>query len=135
MEHGYAKLARGPGSVAAVLHDDSEPRASRLAEIRRGRGIFVASPRIVQELTELTSFVEDMKVLGRIPTVRVLSREFVPVEPSVAEKLTIPAGTTAVHRLYQRSRIPLSALQLLHGRLTCLLFEFCLEPLQRYRSS
>jgi GntR family transcriptional regulator len=52
-----------------------------LVEIRRGRGTFVASPRIVQELTELTGFVEDMKVLGRIPTARVLSREVIPAEP------------------------------------------------------
>ena len=38
-----------------------------LVEIRRGRGTFVASPRIVQELTELTGFVEDMRVLVGSP--------------------------------------------------------------------
>ena len=63
-----------------------------LVEIRRGRGTFVASPRIVQELTELTGFVEDMRVLGRIPTARVLSREVVSAAPLVAEKLACPCG-------------------------------------------
>ena len=63
-----------------------------MVQIRRGRGTFVASPRIVQELTELTGFGEDMRVLGRIPTARVLSREFVSAHPLVAEKL---AGVAA----------------------------------------
>jgi GntR family transcriptional regulator len=81
-----------------------------LVEIRRGRGTFVASPKIVQELTELTGFVEDMKVLGRIPTARVLSRELVPADPSVAEKLTIPPGTTVVQirRVRLSDGLPLS---------------------------
>jgi GntR family transcriptional regulator len=67
-----------------------------LVEIRRGRGTFVASPKMVQELTELTGFVEDMRVLGRTPTARVLSGEVVPAAPRVAEKLAVPAGTTVV---------------------------------------
>jgi DNA-binding GntR family transcriptional regulator len=46
-----------------------------LVEIRRGRGTFVASPRLVQELTELTGFVEDMRVLGRTPIACVLGRQ------------------------------------------------------------
>jgi GntR family transcriptional regulator len=81
-----------------------------LVEIRRGRGTFVASPRIVQELTELTGFVEDMKVLGRIPTARVLSREVIPAEPPVAEKLAVPAGTTVVQirRVRLSDGVPLS---------------------------
>ena len=36
-----------------------------LVEVRRGKGTFVSQPRIMQELTELTGFVEDMQVLGR----------------------------------------------------------------------
>ena len=56
-------------------------------EIRRGRGTFVASPRIVQELSELTGFVEDMRVLGRIPTARVFSCEVMPAPLLVAGKL------------------------------------------------
>src|SRR5580693_1764896 len=45
-----------------------------LVEIRRGRGTFVAAPRMVQDLTELTGFVEDMRLLGRTPTARVIGR-------------------------------------------------------------
>jgi GntR family transcriptional regulator len=33
----------------------------RLVEIQRGKGTFVTLPRITQELTELTGFVEDME--------------------------------------------------------------------------
>jgi GntR family transcriptional regulator len=81
-----------------------------LVEIRRGRGTFVASPGIVQELTELTGFVEDMKVLGRIPTARVLSREIVTADPSVAERLMIPTGTAVVQirRVRLSDGVPLS---------------------------
>ena len=81
-----------------------------LVEIRRGRGTFVASPRIVQELTELTGFVEDMKVLGRIPTARVLSRELLPAEPFVAKKLAVASGATVVRirRVRLSDGVPLS---------------------------
>src|SRR3954469_8427418 len=43
-----------------------------LVEIRRGKGTFVAEPRITQELTELTGFVEDMQILGHHASARVL---------------------------------------------------------------
>ena len=35
-----------------------------LVEIRRGKGTFVAAPKLTQELTELSGFVEDMHALG-----------------------------------------------------------------------
>src|SRR5882757_3374151 len=35
-----------------------------LVEVRRGKGTFVTQPKITQELTELTGFVEDMRALG-----------------------------------------------------------------------
>jgi GntR family transcriptional regulator len=81
-----------------------------LLEIRRGRGTFVKSPRMVQELTKLTSFVEDSRVLGRAPTVRVLAREIIPAEPFVAEKLAVPVGTTVVRicRVHLSDGVPLS---------------------------
>ena len=81
-----------------------------LVEIRRGRGTFVASPRIVQELTELTGFVEDMRVLGLTPTARVLSREIVSAAPLVAEKLGLPSGATVIkiQRVRLSDGVPLS---------------------------
>jgi GntR family transcriptional regulator len=81
-----------------------------LVEIRRGRGTFVASPRMIQELTELTGFVEDMQVLGRIPTARVISRDVVPADRLVADKLAIAAGTPVVQirRVRLSDGVPLS---------------------------
>ncbi len=81
-----------------------------LVEIRRGRGTFVASPRMVQDLTELTGFVEDMRVLGRTPAARVLSREVIPAAPLVAERLAVPAGTMVVQirRVRLSDGVPLS---------------------------
>ena len=43
-----------------------------LIEVRRGKGTFVTQPKITQELTELTGFVEGMQALGRTPTARLL---------------------------------------------------------------
>lgn len=52
-----------PGAGSSRIHG--------LVEIRRGKGTFVSQPKITQELTELTDltgFVEDMRLLGRNPT-------------------------------------------------------------------
>ena len=45
-----------------------------LVEIHRGKGTFIVAPKIAQELTELTGFVEDMYALGRKPTARVTGK-------------------------------------------------------------
>src|SRR5580704_19452195 len=67
-----------------------------LVEIRRGKGTFVAQPRIRQELTELTGFVEDMQVLGRHATARVLDKKLVPASDAVARQLALSLGTAVV---------------------------------------
>jgi GntR family transcriptional regulator len=64
-----------------------------LIEIRRGTGTFVAQPRITQELTELTGFVEDMDALGHAATARLLDRIVVAADADVAEHLAIAVGT------------------------------------------
>jgi GntR family transcriptional regulator len=81
-----------------------------LIDIRRGRGTFVTSPRMVQEITELTGFVEDMRILGRTPTARVLSRAIIPADSRVAEKLAIPPGRDVVQirRVRLSDGVPLS---------------------------
>src|SRR6202008_577796 len=63
-----------------------------LVEIRRGKGTFVTNPKISQELTELTGFVEDMQVLGRHPTAKVLDQQIVPANQLVARRLAVPQG-------------------------------------------
>lgn len=81
-----------------------------LLEIRRGRGTFVASPKIVQELTHLTGFVEDMEALGRRATARLLDHRVVPADPTVARRLAITQGTsvTRIRRVRLADGRPLS---------------------------
>jgi GntR family transcriptional regulator len=65
---------------------------------------------MVQELTELTGFVEDIRVFGRTPTARVLSREVIPAASLVAERLAVAAGTSVVQirRVRLWDGVPLS---------------------------
>src|SRR5580693_5934206 len=67
-----------------------------LIEIRRGKGTFVLQPKITQELTELSGFVEDMQLLGRHASARLLDRQLVAASESVARRLAIAAGTLVV---------------------------------------
>ena len=74
-----------------------------LVEIRRGKGTFVTHPKITQELTELTGFVEDMQALGRHPTAKVLHQQIVAANQVVARRLALPQGTPVVR--IQRVRL------------------------------
>jgi GntR family transcriptional regulator len=74
-----------------------------LIEIRRGKGTFVLGPKITQELTELSGFVEDMQSLGRNASARLLDEQTVPASESVARRLAIAAGTRVVR--IQRVRL------------------------------
>lgn len=74
-----------------------------LIEIRRGKGTFVLQPKITQELTELSGFVEDMLSLGRHPSARLLDKQIVPASDSVARQLGVAAGTMVVR--IQRVRL------------------------------
>src|SRR5260370_11654562 len=67
-----------------------------LVEVRRGKGTFVTQPKITQELTELTGFVEDMQALGRTPTARLLDKRIVAADETVAHHLALPSGTLVV---------------------------------------
>jgi len=81
-----------------------------LVEIRRGKGTFVAAPRITQELTELSGFVEDMHALGRKPTARVLGKEIVTADATVASHLALTKGERVVriHRVRLADGVPIS---------------------------
>jgi GntR family transcriptional regulator len=67
-----------------------------LVEVRRGKGTFVTQPRITQELTELTGFVEDMQVLGRSATARLLDKRVLAADQIVAHHLALAPGTLVV---------------------------------------
>jgi GntR family transcriptional regulator len=81
-----------------------------LVEIRRGKGTFVTRPKITQELTELTGFVEDMQALGHHATARVLDQQLLAATDAVARQLELPPGTPVVRiqRVRLADDIPLS---------------------------
>ena len=81
-----------------------------LVEIRRGKGTFVAAPKITQELTELSGFVEDMHALGRKPTARVIGKEIVTADVTVASQLALTKGERVdrIRRVRLADGIPLS---------------------------
>ena len=81
-----------------------------LVEIRRGKGTFVAAPKITQELTELSGFVEDMHAVGRKPTARVLGREIVTADATVASRLALTKGERVVRirRVRLANGVPIS---------------------------
>ncbi|MCK1492183.1 GntR family transcriptional regulator [Bradyrhizobium sp. 180] len=75
--------------------------ARGLVEIRRGIGTFVSDPKIRQELTELSGFVEDMVALGRKPTARLLDQRPVAADNTVAQHLGLAPGT----KVYRIKRV------------------------------
>ena len=81
-----------------------------LVEIRRGKGTFVAAPKITQDLKELSGFVEDMHALGRKPTARVIGKEIVTADATVASHLGLTKGERVVRirRVRLADGIPLS---------------------------
>src|SRR5258707_11899936 len=81
-----------------------------LVEIRRGKGTFVAAPKMTQELTELSGFVEDMHALGRKPTARVISKEVVTADTTVASHLALTKGERVIRirRVRLADGVPLS---------------------------
>jgi GntR family transcriptional regulator len=81
-----------------------------LVEIRRGKGTFVGRPKLTQELTELTGFVEDMETNGRVASARVLGKQVVAASEPVARNLDVTPGAAVVQILRVRlaNDIPLS---------------------------
>lgn len=81
-----------------------------VVEIQRGRGTFVLAPRISQELTKLTGFVEDMMAHGRRASAKVLSRSEVAANATVAQHLGISKGTRVVRieRVRMADSVPMS---------------------------
>lgn len=81
-----------------------------LVEIRRGKGTFVAEPKITQDLKELSGFVEDMHALGRKPTARVIGKEIMSADATVAHQLALTRGERVVRirRVRLADGVPLS---------------------------
>ena len=85
--------------------------ASRgLIEIRRGTGTFVTEPKVTQDLSALTGFVEDMHLLGRKPTARVVDAAIVVANNSVARHLALKTGqrVARIRRVRLADGVPMS---------------------------
>jgi GntR family transcriptional regulator len=79
-------------------------------EIRRGLGTFVLAPKVSQELTKLTGFVEDMDIHGRKASARVVSKSVVAANEIVAHHLGISKGTRVmrIERVRLADSVPMS---------------------------
>jgi len=62
----------------------------------QGKGTFVSQPSVAPIYFRLTNFSEDARQRGLEPSTRVLSKEVVPAESEVAERLQIPVGTSVI---------------------------------------
>jgi GntR family transcriptional regulator len=59
---------------------------------QRGRGTFVAHPRLDQNLMRIVSFTQDMPTRGFSPASRVLGSSLIPAPREIAERLSIEPG-------------------------------------------
>lgn len=76
-------------ALAALVHEG-------LIERKRARGTRVAEPRVHQELTALTGFVEDMLSHGLEPLAKVIAADVMRADGIVAEQLRLPEGARIV---------------------------------------
>lgn len=64
---------------------------------RKGKGTFIAEPKIVEGLVnKLTGFYSDMVELGLNPQTKILHHRVIPADEKVAEFLEIPVGSPVV---------------------------------------
>jgi GntR family transcriptional regulator len=96
-------IARFEVSRTTVRKAIQNLAARGFVEIRRGKGTFVSQPKITQELTELSGFVEDMQALGRHATARLIDKRIVPASETVARQLALAIGSRVVR--IQRVRL------------------------------
>ena len=62
----------------------------------QGRGTFVASPRIEQQLTQLTGFTQDMQARGKRPSAQILQASSISALPNIARALKIRTGENVI---------------------------------------
>jgi len=85
----------------------------------RGRGTFVAPPKLTERAAErLSGFYEDMAILGHPPVSRVLRQEIVPASEQVAARLNLKTGGRVVEierlRLVQGEPVVLTTTRVPH---------------------
>lgn len=77
---------------------------------QRGKGTFVAAPKVEQELSGMTSFSEDMKKRGLTPQTKILDFKKIASTMTIANKLNIQEGDMVyeVTRLRIADDIPMA---------------------------
>ncbi|GKU81881.1 GntR family transcriptional regulator [Niallia sp. NCCP-28] len=77
---------------------------------KRGKGTFVAAPKVEQPLSGLTSFSEDMRSRGMTPQTKILNFQVIPADRNAADKLKIKEGSLVyeVCRLRLADNIPMA---------------------------
>lgn len=64
---------------------------------RKGKGTFVAEPKIRESLVQhLTGFYEDTVALGLEPSTKVLQQEVIPAPPKIAQALSLKEGDPVI---------------------------------------
>lgn len=100
---GELELCRVFGVSRAVIRQAlNEMVQEGLVVRRKGKGTFIAGPKIVEGLMQkLTGFYQDMVERGLTPSTRVLKQEVIPAPARVAEYLELEPGTQVIqiHRL------------------------------------
>lgn len=104
-------LMRRFGVSRPTIRQAIQNLASRgLIEIRRGKGTFAALPRMTQPLASLSGFVEDMELLGRRASARVVDKRVVKAGEAVASRLAVAhdAEVVRIQRVRLADGVPVS---------------------------
>jgi GntR family transcriptional regulator len=95
---------------------------------QRGRGTFVAHPRLDQNLMRIVSFTQDMPTRGFSPSSRVLGSSVIPAPPEMADRLLIEPG----EELARLERLRLADDEPMGIEQSHLIHRFCLGILERH---
>lgn len=96
-------------SRATIRQALNDLASSGLIYTRSGKGTYVALLRIATTLMPRVSFSENMRMLGHIPTTKLLEMVVEPAFGSIADHLQIPQGARIIRikRLRLADKIPL----------------------------
>ncbi|RXH54791.1 putative transcriptional regulator of N-Acetylglucosamine utilization, GntR family [Granulicella sibirica] len=67
-------------------------KSEGLAVRERGRGTFVAEPKVEKDIATRMGFTAEMRALGKKATAQELIRKTVPADPQIAERLELAPG-------------------------------------------